>query len=212
MTVHFPTICNAIFHSTETMTTRTLVLASTSPFRKQLLERLNSPFQTFAPDVDETRLADESPDDLVIRLSEAKARAGAKVFPDALIIGSDQVAVCGEDVLGKPGSHDKACEQLARLAGQQVSFMTGLCLLDTASEQLRLEMVPFHVQFRALTDAQIERYLRIEQPYNCAGSFKSEGLGISLFESMQGEDPNALIGLPLIRLVSWLNESGVEIP
>ena len=194
------------------MTTRTLVLASTSPFRKQLLERLNIPFETFSPDVDETPLDGESPEDLVVRLSEAKARAGSAAFPDALIIGSDQVAVCGEDVLGKPGNHDKACEQLTRLAGQQVSFLTGLCLLDTASGSLRLEMVPFHVHFRALGEAQIERYLRYEQPYNCAGSFKSEGLGISLFESMQGDDPNALVGLPLIRLVSWLNEAEVAIP
>ena len=194
------------------MTTRTLVLASTSPFRKQLLERLNIPFETFSPDVDETRRDGESPNDLVIRLSEAKARAGAEAFTDALIIGSDQVAVCGEEVLGKPGNHDKACEQLTRLAGQQVSFLTGLCLLDTASGSLRLEMVPFHVHFRALGEAQIERYLRYEQPYNCAGSFKSEGLGISLFESMRGDDPNALIGLPLIRLVSWLNEAGIAVP
>ncbi|VAW80088.1 Maf-like protein YceF [hydrothermal vent metagenome] len=194
------------------MTTRTLVLASTSPFRKALLERLNIPFEIFSPDVDETRLAGESPHDLVTRLSEAKARAGAEAFADALIIGSDQVAVCGEAVLGKPGSHSKACEQLARLAGQQVSFMTGLCLLDTASKQLHLEMVPFHVHFRNLTEAQIDRYLRLEQPYNCAGSFKSEGFGISLFESMQGEDPSALIGLPLIRLVSWLNKAGIAIP
>ena len=194
------------------MTTRTLVLASTSPFRKELLERLNIPFETFSPDVDETRRDGESPNDLVVRLSEAKARAGAGAFPDALIIGSDQVAVCGEDVLGKPGNHDKACEQLTRLAGQQVSFLTGLCLLDTASGSLRLEMVPFHVHFRTLGEAQIERYLRYEQPYNCAGSFKSEGLGISLFESMRGDDPNALIGLPLIRLVSWLNEAGIAVP
>jgi len=194
------------------MTTRTLVLASTSPFRKELLERLNIPFETFSPDVDETRRDGESANDLVVRMSEAKARAGAEAFPDALIIGSDQVAVCGEDVLGKPGNHDKACEQLTRLAGQQVSFLTGLCLLDTASGSLRLEMVPFHVHFRALGEAQIERYLRYEQPYNCAGSFKSEGLGISLFESMRGDDPNALIGLPLIRLVSWLNEAGIAVP
>ncbi len=194
------------------MTEKTLVLASTSPFRKTLLERLNIAFETFSPGVDETRLEGESPGDLVTRLAEAKARAGAEAFADALIIGSDQVAVCGEDVLGKPGSHDKACEQLARLAGKRVSFMTGLCLLDTAREQVHLEMVPFHVQFRPLTEAQIERYLRLEQPYNCAGSFKSEGLGISLFESMQGEDPNALIGLPLIRLVSWLNEAGIAVP
>lgn len=212
MKFHSPNICNAISHRTETMTTRTLVLASTSPFRKELLERLNIPFETFSPDVDETPVDGESPDDLVTRLSEAKARAGAAAFPDALIIGSDQMAVCGEDVLGKPGNHNQACDQLARLSGQQVSFFTGLCLFDTASGNVRLEMIPFHVQFRKLSESQIERYLSYEQPYNCAGSFKSEGLGISLFESMRGDDPNALIGLPLIRLVSWLNEAGIAIP
>ena len=155
---------------------------------------------------------DEPPDEQVIRLSEAKARAGSTAFPDALIIGSDQVAVVEGDVLGKPGNHEKACEQLARLSGREVSFLTGLCLFDSASGRTRVEMVPFHVRFRELDEARIERYLRYEQPYNCAGSFKSEGLGISLFESMQGDDPNALIGLPLIRLVSWLNEAGVAVP
>jgi MAF protein len=194
------------------MTTRTLVLASTSPFRKELLARLNIPFETFSPDVDETRLDGESAEDLVIRLSEAKAGAGAAAFPDALIIGSDQVAVVNGDVLGKPGNHENARGQLARLSGQEVSFLTGLCLFDTASGILRLDMVPFHVNFRVLREDQIERYLRYEQPYDCAGSFKSEGLGISLFESMRGDDPNALVGLPLIRLVSWLNEAGTDIP
>jgi MAF protein len=194
------------------MTTRTLVLASTSPFRRELLERLNIPFQTFSPVVDESRMDDEPPAEQVVRLSVAKARAGAAAFPDALIIGSDQVAVVEGDVLGKPGNHEKACEQLTRLSGREVSFLTGLCLFDSASGLTRAEMVPFHVRFRQLDEARIERYLRYEQPYNCAGSFKSEGLGISLFESMQGDDPNALIGLPLIRLVSWLNEAGVAVP
>ncbi|MFQ5644930.1 MAG: Maf family protein [Thiogranum sp.] len=191
---------------------RTLVLASTSPFRRELLQRLGVEFATMAPDVDETRGQGESPEALVLRLSEAKARAGAERYPDALIIGSDQVAVCGDEVLGKPGNHAAACRQLRRLAGQRVSFLTGLCLYDTASDRARVELVPYQVVFRELTDRQIDRYLRIEQPYNCAGSFKSEGLGISLFESMHGEDPNALIGLPLIRLTGWLNESGIEIP
>ena len=191
---------------------RTLVLASTSPFRRQLLERLGVPFETFAPQVDESRHAGEPAAQLVRRLSEAKARAGADAFPDALIIGSDQVAVCGDDILGKPGNHDNACRQLARLAGQRVTFLTGLCLFDAVNASVRLDLVPYHVSFRALTAAQIDRYLRAEQPYNCAGSFKSEGLGISLFEAMQGEDPSALIGLPLIRLVSWLNQAGVAIP
>jgi MAF protein len=191
---------------------RTLVLASTSPFRRELLQRLGISFETLAPDVDETRREGESPDVLVQRLSEAKARAGTSQYPDALIIGSDQVAVCGDEVLGKPGNHETACAQLRRLAGQQVSFLTGLCLYDAASDHALVDLIPYQVIFRQLTDQQIDRYLKSEQPYNCAGSFKSEGLGISLFESMQGEDPNALIGLPLIRLTSWLNRSGIDIP
>ena len=177
---------------------RKLVLASTSPFRKALLERLGVEFETCSPDVDETRLDHESPESLVQRLSEAKARAGAESYPDSLVIGSDQVAVCGNEVLGKPGDHQTACGQLARLAGNRVSFLTGLCLYDAVSNQARVDLVPYHVTFRELTSPQIDRYLRAEQPYNCAGSFKSEALGISLFESMEGEDPNALIGLPLI--------------
>jgi septum formation protein len=191
---------------------RILVLASTSPFRKALLQRLGVDFETLSPEVDEAVLEGESAEAMVKRLSEAKARAGETDYPDALVIGSDQVAVCDGDVLGKPGNHENARRQLARLAGHRVSFLTGLCLYDSATGSVKLDMVPYHVAFRRLTDEQIERYLRAEQPYNCAGSFKSEGLGISLFESMQGEDPNALIGLPLIRLVSWLNEAGISIP
>ena len=191
---------------------RTLVLASTSPFRRELLQRLGITFETLAPDVDESRLEDERPEALVLRLSEAKARAGASHYPEALIIGSDQVAVCGDEVLGKPGNHAAACAQLRRLAGQRVSFLTGLCLYDAASDAVLVDLIPYQVVFRRLTDQQIDRYLKVEQPYNCAGSFKSEGLGISLFESMHGEDPNALIGLPLIRLTSWLNTSGIDIP
>lgn len=191
---------------------RTLVLASTSPFRRELLQRLGVAFETLSPDVDESRLPGETPDRLVLRLAEAKARAGAARYPDALIIGSDQVAVCGEDVLGKPGDHARARQQLARLSGHTVTFHTGLCLYDARSDRARVEMVPFAVRFRTLSDAQIERYLQREQPYGCAGSFKSEGLGISLFEALQGDDPNALVGLPLIRLVSWLNQAGIEVP
>jgi septum formation protein len=191
---------------------QTLVLASTSPFRKALLQRLGLVFETLSPQVDETPLQGESATAMVKRLSEAKARAGAQQYADALIIGSDQVAVCEGDVLGKPGNHENAHRQLARLAGHRVSFLTGLCLYDASTDEIKLDLVPYHVNFRALTDQQIERYLKAEQPYNCAGSFKSEGLGISLFESMQGEDPNALIGLPLIRLVSWLNEAGIDVP
>jgi len=191
---------------------RTLVLASTSPFRRALLERLEVPFETLSPDVDESRHAGENAETLVMRLSEAKARAGAADWPDALIIGSDQVALCDTEVLGKPGDHATACAQLARLSGRRVTFLTGLCLFDARSGEVRVEIVPYHVTFRRLAPEQIDRYLKADRPYDCAGSFKSEGLGISLFESMEGEDPNALIGLPLIRLVSWLNEAGIAIP
>jgi len=195
-----------------TTISRTLVLASTSPFRRQLLERLGVPFETLSPEVDETPRDGERAEALVVRLAEAKARAGAEAWPDALIIGSDQVAVCGDDVLGKPGDHATACAQLGRLSGRRVTFHTGLCLFDARSGQPRVDLVSYHVSFRRLDPQQIDRYLKHDRPYNCAGSFKSEGLGISLFESMQGEDPNALIGLPLIRLVSWLNDAGIAIP
>ncbi len=189
-----------------------LILASTSPYRRALLERLGIAFDTVSPAVDETRLESETPESLVVRLAQAKATAGASGQARALVIGSDQVAVCDGDVLGKPGNHEKARQQLSRLSGQRVSFLTGMCLYDVESGVSRVDLVPFHVIFRTLSDAAIERYLDYEKPYNCAGSFKSEGLGISLFESMQGEDPSALIGLPLIRLVSWLNEAGIAIP
>jgi septum formation protein len=188
-----------------------LVLASTSPFRRELLQRLGLSFETAVPDVDETPEPDETPQVLVQRLAECKARAVGRTR-HGLIIGSDQVASSGADILGKPGSHEKAVAQLAFLSGKRVSFYTGLCLLNTESGELQLDMVPCHVQFRALTDGQIERYLAAEQPYNCAGSFKSEGLGITLFERMEGDDPTALIGLPLIRLTSMLANAGVVLP
>ncbi len=189
-----------------------LVLGSTSPFRRELLQRLGLPFDTSAPDVDETHLTDESPENLVKRLSVAKAQAVASQFPDALIIGSDQVAVIDDDILGKPGNHDHAAEQLRRASGRSVNFYTGLCLYNSRTNQYQLDVVPFEVAFRQLTDQQIERYLQREQPYNCAGSFKSEALGITLFEAMRGDDPTALIGLPLIRLTSMLTEEGMELP
>lgn len=189
-----------------------LVLASTSPYRRELLERLGISFETASPEVDESRKSEETAESLVMRLSEAKAKAGGNGQSGALVIGSDQVAVSDGEILGKPGDHEHAHQQLNRLSGKRVSFYTGLCLFDTRTGESRLELVPFHVTFRILSDEQIERYLQTEQPYNCAGSFKSEGLGISLFESMHGEDPSALIGLPLIRLVTWLNEAGIPIP
>ncbi len=188
-----------------------LVLASTSPFRKAMLERLGLPFSTARPETDETRRPGESARALVARLAEDKARAVAGRFPEALIIGSDQVAVLGDDILGKPGTHEKARTQLGAASGQEVLFLTGLCLLNALSGRAQVEVVPFTVKFRALTSRQIDNYLRREQPYNCAGSFKSEGLGIALFEAMRGEDPNALIGLPLIHLVTMLNKEGVDV-
>lgn len=188
-----------------------LVLASTSPYRRELLQRLGIPFTTAAPDVDESALPGETPDELVRRLSESKARAVGKTHA-GLIIGSDQVATTGEDILGKPGSHERAVEQLHQLAGRTVTFHTGLCLLDTAKDTLQLDVLPFSVQFRQLSAAQIERYLRREQPYNCAGSFKSEALGITLFTRMHGDDPTALIGLPLIRLTDMLAVAGITLP
>lgn len=188
-----------------------LVLASTSPFRKALLERLGRPFLTANPETDETQLANENASDLVGRLAEAKARAVASQFPDALIIGSDQVAVLGETILGKPGSHEKATEQLRAASGHEVLFLTGLCLLNARTSTVQVDVVPFSVRFRTLSHAQIDNYLRREQPYNCAGSFKSEGLGIALFEAMKGEDPNSLIGLPLIRLITMLANEGLDV-
>jgi septum formation protein len=188
-----------------------IVLASTSPFRRELLSRLALPFETAAPDIDESRRPHEPPLDMVRRLSEAKARAGAPAC-QALVIGSDQVATVGDDVLGKPGTHERAAAQLRHLSGRSVTFLTGLCLLNTATDEAQVEVIPFRVHFRTLSEEQIERYLRHDQPYNCAGSFKSEGLGITLFERMEGDDPTALVGLPLIRLTDMLTRAGVSLP
>jgi len=188
-----------------------LVLASTSPFRRELLQRLGLPFTTAAPDIDESPLPGEAPAALVRRLSERKARAVGRARA-GLIIGSDQVATTGDDILGKPGSHERAVEQLQQLAGRSVTFHTGLCLLDTAKDAVQVDVIPFSVEFRQLGTMQIERYLRREQPYNCAGSFKSEALGITLFRRMRGDDPTALIGLPLIRLTDMLAAAGITLP
>lgn len=189
-----------------------IVLASTSPFRRELLSRLAIPFEIVSPEVDESPLPGETPEAMVQRLSEAKARAGAAQFPRALVIGSDQVAVVDGEVLGKPGDHERARAQLQKLSGRTVSFLTGLCLYDAASDIAETRLVPFRVRFRTLDEARIERYLHREQPYNCAGSFKSEGLGITLFKAMEGDDPTSLIGLPLITLTSLLAKAGVVLP
>ncbi len=188
-----------------------IVLASTSPFRKAILEKLQIPFEINAPEVDESPQPDESPQHLVERLARAKALKVASAYPDALIIGSDQVAVIDGLILGKPGTHEKAVHQLQQAAGRSVTFLTGLCLHNSKTGQYQSEVVPFTVVFRDLSGQQIENYLRSETPYNCAGSFKSEGLGIALFERLEGEDPNTLMGLPLIRLIRMLEKEGVGV-
>ena len=190
---------------------RQLILASSSPYRRELLDRLALDYLAVSPAIDETTLPGETPDALVERLAEQKARKVAETH-QGLIIGSDQVATVDDDILGKPGNHENAVAQLTRLSGQGVTFHTGLCLLDTAHHEAQIDVVPFTVRFRQLSAQQIEHYLQREQPYNCAGSFKSEGLGITLFEKMSGEDPTALIGLPLIRLTTMLAKVGIALP
>jgi septum formation protein len=188
-----------------------LVLASTSPFRKSVLEKLGLPFDCHAPEVDETPRPDETPAQLVERLSIAKALAVAAHFKQGLVIGSDQVAVIDNAILGKPGNHENAVAQLERASGKTVTFLTGLALVNAESGSIQAEVLPFKVIFRQLTHPQIVNYLNAEQPYNCAGSFKSEGLGIALFERLEGDDPNTLIGLPLIRLIRMLEKEGVTV-
>lgn len=191
---------------------QTLVLGSTSPFRRELLSRLGLAFETAAPDIDESRGQAESPEQLVERLAVEKARAVANTHSDALIIGSDQVACIDGEVLGKPGNRENAIAQLQKANGKVVIFHTGLCLMNAASDKAQSLVEPFRVHFRTLSPGQIERYVDHEQPFNCAGSFKSEGLGISLFERLEGDDPNALIGLPLIQLIRMLEQEGICVP
>jgi septum formation protein len=188
-----------------------LVLASTSPFRKSVLERLHKPFKSFAPKVDESPLLNEVPAKLVQRLAELKANSAQSSYPQALIIGSDQVAVIDDKILGKPGNHEQAIKQLTFASGKQVDFLTGLCLLNTKTSQSQTDIVRFSVKFRQLTLNQIDNYLRKDKPYNCSGSFKSEGLGIALLDQMFGNDPTAIIGLPLIRLVRMLEVEGIKV-
>lgn len=189
-----------------------LLLASSSPYRRELLDRLRLPFVCASPDIDESRLAEEPGKALVQRLAREKAMALAAQFPDHLIIGSDQVAVLGDQILGKPHTFERALEQLSASSGKSVSFLTGLALYNSQTGECQVDCVPFTVHMRDLTPERISRYLHAEQPYDCAGSFKAEGLGVSLFRSTEGPDATSLIGLPLIRLVDMLSNEGIQIP
>lgn len=189
--------------------TRALVLGSTSPYRSELLQRLQIPFTTAAPQVDETPLPGETPRALAERLALEKARAVARAFPHAVVIGADQVADLNDQPLGKPGSHERAVAQLRQMRGQTVIFQTALAVVCLESGFEESSLAAVRVKFRNLTDAEIENYLHAEQPYDCAGSAKSEGLGIALLESIESDDPTALVGLPLIRTCRMLQAAGV---
>lgn len=190
---------------------RTLVLGSTSRYRRELLSRLNLPFEVASPEVDETPLPSESPRDLALRLALSKARAVATRHPEAVVIGADQVADLAGEPLGKPGNHTRAVQQLQRMRGHTVVFQTALAVVCRATGFEQIDLAPVRVQFRALTDAEIEHYLRTEQPYDCAGSAKSEGLGIVLLDAIENDDPTALVGLPLIRTARLLRAAGVKL-
>lgn len=190
----------------------TLVLASTSAYRRMLLERLQLPFVTARPDVDETPLSGEHPPETANRLALAKARAVAERFEDALIIGSDQVAHLGSEIFGKPGTPARAIAQLRRMSGHSVVFHTALALINTRTGAVQATSVPTEVRFRRLSDAEIIRYVEREQPLDCAGAAKSEALGISLLEALTGDDPTALVGLPLIALSRMLRAEGLPLP
>jgi len=191
--------------------TRVLVLGSSSPYRRELLARLRQPFEVVLPEVDETPLAHESPRELASRLALAKANAVAQRLPDRVIIGSDQVAELDGRPLGKPGSHERAVEQLHRMRGRQVLFHTAVAVVCAESGFSQMEIAEVRVRFRDLTSTEIENYLQAEKPYDCAGSAKSEGLGIALLESIDSDDPTALIGLPLIRTATLLRAAGVPL-
>lgn len=186
-----------------------LILASSSPYRKELLARLQLPFTVIEPDTDETPLANESPSALVERLAISKAQSVAATHADSLVIGSDQVAVHDGEIIGKPHTHDNAVRQLQQASGKTITLYTGLALVNAEQDRVQSEVIPYRVVFRSLTREQIESYLHKEQPYKCAGSVKSEGLGIALLERFEGDDPNTLIGLPLIRLIRMLEQEGI---
>lgn len=191
---------------------RPLVLGSTSRYRRELLQRLHLPFQVEAPQVDETPRPGETPLDLACRLALAKAQDVAARHPQAVVIGSDQVADLAGEPLGKPGTHERAVAQLRRMSGQCVVFQTAVAVVCQASGYVGQALAPVRVQFRPLDDGEIERYLRLEQPYDCAGSAKSEGLGIALLARIDNDDPTALVGLPLIRTAQLLREAGLRLP
>ncbi|MFP3514681.1 Maf family nucleotide pyrophosphatase [Pseudomonas sp. SIMBA_077] len=189
-----------------------LLLASSSVYRRDLLSRLRLPFTCSSPDIDESHRPGEPALELVKRLSLEKAQALAASHPAHLIIGSDQVAVLNDQIIGKPHTFDKARQQLLNASGASVSFLTGLTLLNSQTGEYETDCIPLTVHMRTLTTEQIERYLHAEQPYDCAGSFKAEGLGVSLFQRTEGDDATSLVGLPLIRLVDMLLAQGVAIP
>lgn len=186
----------------------TLILASTSRYRRELLERLRLPFEVVSPEVDETALAGETPAALAVRLAIAKAQAVARRRPEAIVIGSDQVADLDGEAIGKPGTHERAVAQLSRMRGRSVVFQTAVAVARDGHVQHAL--VPVTVRFRRLGDAEIEHYLRTEQPYDCAGSAKAETLGITLLDAIESDDPTALIGLPLIKTSALLRAAGID--
>jgi len=188
-----------------------LVLGSSSPFRKQLLSKLGLNFITCSPDIDESELDGETPEQLVKRLSIAKAVEVAKQHPDALIIGSDQIALFNQQVIGKPGNHENAVKQLTSFSGNDVEFITGLCLYNATTEKTQYHHHLTTVSFRQLSAEQIQHYLEKDQPYQCAGSFRSESLGFALFSGIKTSDPDALIGLPMIKLVEMLFLEGIDV-
>lgn len=191
---------------------RPLILGSTSAYRRELLQRLRLPFEVVSPEVDEAPLPGEHPRDLALRLALAKARAVATRHPAAVVIGSDQVADLGGEPLGKPGTHERAVAQLRRMRGRTVIFQTAVAVVCVETGFEQVELAPVRVRFRDLTDAEIENYLRAETPYDCAGSAKSEGLGIALLDTIESDDPTALVGLPLIRTARLLRAAGLSLP
>ncbi len=193
------------------MTRTSLILASGSPFRRELLSRLHLTFESISPDIDESQLEGEDARSFVQRLARDKARVIAEQYPQAVVIGSDQCAYLDGRILGKPGNHANALKQLQQARGREVTFYTGLSVQQKSTDFSVVDCVEFRVGFRELTDQQLEHYLQLEQPYNCAGSFKSEAYGIALFSHMSGDDPTALVGLPLIRLTSMLEQAGVQV-